>query len=631
MPARSCIDSAVSATSHEERPEATGALVHSDLAATCGDATWGDESLTDIPDEQASPLDALEGEPPSRRGRVIAISSAVVLGVLGLGYGALAYHVADRIPRDATVVGVDVGGLTEAEATQRLTEGLGTRAAAPISVQVGEATTAIDPADAGLTFDVEGTVESLVGFSWDPRVVWDRLFGGGPVEPVTAVDGAELESSLASLVEDVSIPPIEGAITFADGAAVVTSPVPGSQLDVTAASALLTEVWLTGEQPVLLPEVELPPTIDDAAIERATQQIVDPLLSAPVVIEVGSETTELTPDQLAGVASLVPEGADLALRIDGQLVAEIVEAARPEIGSTPRDASFAFVDGRPVIVPAVTGTGLDAAELGDAVAAAAVSADERTAVASFAESEPEFSTADAEALGIVEVIGEFSTPLPGAADPPRTANIARGAELVTGVLLRPGETFSLVDTIGPIDGSNGYNPSGVVVDGFVSEAYGGGLSQLSTTVFNAAFEAGLEDTAHTPHSRWFSRYPEGREATVFEGQIDMKFTNRSEYGVLVQAWVAEGRTWARVWGTDTFDVSIVTGSRYGFTSPRTIYNTSSSCTPESGGQQGFSVNVTRTVSAGGSLVEERTYSTTYQPWNRVVCGPEPAAEPAGGG
>jgi hypothetical protein len=67
---------------------------------------------------------------------------------------------------------------------------------------------------------------------------------------------------------------------------------------------------------------------------------------------------------------------------------------------------------------------------------------------------------------------------------------------------------------------------------------GGGLSQLSTTTFNAAYEAGMEDVEHRPHSEWFSRYPAGREATIYTGVLDMRWKNTAPTGVLVQAWVA---------------------------------------------------------------------------------------------
>ncbi|WP_418606416.1 VanW family protein [Georgenia sp. SUBG003] len=133
-------------------------------------------------------------------------------------------------------------------------------------------------------------------------------------------------------------------------------------------------------------------------------------------------------------------------------------------------------------------------------------------------------------------------------DPVRTTNLRVGAQKVTGVLVKPGEEFSLLDVIGPISAANGY-VSSVVEDGFVSTAVGGGLSQLSTNMFNVGFLAGMDDVTHTPHSRWFDRYPAGREATLWEPSTDMVWRNNTDYGVLVQSWVTGDRVHSRLWGT----------------------------------------------------------------------------------
>src|SRR5690625_7935296 len=192
-------------------------------------------------------------------------------------------------------------------------------------------------------------------------------------------------------------------------------------------------------------------------------------------------------------------------------------------------------------------------------------------------------------------------------DPPRTENLVVGTSRINNTLIMPGENFSLLDALSPISVANGYNSSGVVVDGFATEAAGGGLSQLSTTVFNAAFEAGLEDVTHQPHSRWFERYPEGREATLYTPDLDMIFGNNTDYGVLIQAWVGDGQTHVVLWGTKVWDVDITTGPRYNITSPQTVYNQDPRCVAESGGQTGFTVQYTRTRSEERRVGEECRY------------------------
>ena len=132
-------------------------------------------------------------------------------------------------------------------------------------------------------------------------------------------------------------------------------------------------------------------------------------------------------------------------------------------------------------------------------------------------------------------------------------NITNGASKISGTLIRPGETFSLTDALGPIDAAHGFVEAGAIVSGEHTDAWGGGLSQISTTTYNAAFLAGFEDIEHRPHSEWFARYPEGREATIFTGTLDMRWKNNTPYGALVQAWVAGGRVYVRDVGHQVLD------------------------------------------------------------------------------
>ena len=590
----------------------------------------GDESGVPIAaaeDDEA----AVSGKKTKRRrsrGKKIGIGVLVAVVLLAGAYVAAAWFLGDRVPGNTTVAGVDVSSLPVDEAERELTVGLADLEAAPIPVHLGDLSGELDPATAGLTFDPRATVESLTGFTLDPFIVIGHVFGLGERAPVTHVDEATLEQAVAALAQDLDVAPVEGSISFADGAAQVAAPVDGTSVEVEPAAQLIVEEWLTGERPFELPATVVEPTVNDEVIATAMSDVVEPLLSGSVTVAVNDTTTTIEPAELAAAATMEPQGAALRLVLDGQSLADVVTAKVPSIGSTPQDAQIVISGGAPTIIPAVTGTGLDPAAFADAVGSAAVATtpEGRVATIDLAQTEPEFSTADAQALGIVERISDFSTPMPY--DPTRTENLVIGTSRINGTIVMPGETFSLLDALSPISLANGYNSSGVVVNGFVSEAAGGGLSQLSTTTFNAGFEAGMDDITHQTHSRWFTRYPEGREATLYEPDLDMQWRNNTDYGVLIQAWVADSRTHVALWGTNVWDVNITTGARSNITSPQTVYNTSTRCEPESGGQNGFTVQVTRTRSQNGSVVDSKTYTTTYKPWNRVICGPAPSSTPA---
>jgi vancomycin resistance protein YoaR len=594
-----------------------------------------DPEATVIREPDPTPTDpAVTEEPvktkPRRRGRKIALGVGIGVVVLAGAYVGAAWYLGDRVPQSTTVAGVDISGLPVPEAVERLETELAGLTTEPVPIQLGETSASLDPAQAGLTFDAVATVEEFTGFTLEPQVVLGHLFGLGSRQPVVDVDDDALTAALETAATDLNKAPVEGVIELAEGAATVAvEPEDGVAVDVPAAAELLAGEWLTGQRPFELPSVTTEPEIDDEEIAAAMSDIVDPLLSGPVTVQLNEEQAVLEPAVLVEAATLSPGAAGLELTIDGQALADHITAAVPSVGETPQDAQIVFDGGVPTIIPAVTGTGLDPDQLalvvGEAVTA---EGDARVAVAELAATEADFTTEEAEALGVVEVVGEYATPYPY--DPTRTQNLVNGTAHINGTLVLPGEEFSLIEALGPITTANGYVSSGVVENGFATTALGGGLSQVSTTTFNAAYEAGMQDIEHKPHSRWFERYPPGREATIYAPSLDMRWGNNTPYGVLVQAWVGtdDKRVHVRLWSTSYWDVEITSSEKYRFTSPRTVYNTSPQCTPESGGASGFTIDIRRTISLDGEVNDEYSdsYSWTYSPWNRVVCGEPPSED-----
>jgi hypothetical protein len=129
-------------------------------------------------------------------------------------------------------------------------------------------------------------------------------------------------------------------------------------------------------------------------------------------------------------------------------------------------------------------------------------------------------------------VAEFTTRHPGGA--PRVANIHRIADLVRGVVIEPGETFSVNDHVGPRTIASGFVAAPVIGEnGYFEDDVGGGVSQFATTLFNAAFFAGLEIPAYQAHGIYINRYPYGREATLDYGNIDLQLRNNTPYGLLL--------------------------------------------------------------------------------------------------
>jgi vancomycin resistance protein YoaR len=231
----------------------------------------------------------------------------------------------------------------------------------------------------------------------------------------------------------------------------------------------------------------------------------------------------------------------------------------------------------------------------------------------------------AQALGIKEQISSFTTHF---AATPSATNIRVVAAKVDGAVVKPGETFSLNTFTGPRGTAQGYVPAAVIEGGKFTKAVGGGISQFATTMFNAEFFAGVQDVHHQPHSYWITRYPAGREATVFDGLIDLVWKNDSPTGIYIQTTWVQGSITVTFWGTKHYDIESESGPRRNVVTPAVQeIPDDGSCTPQAG-QQGFDITVTRVFKNpdNGAVQRREDFHTHYKAEPVIRCvAPKPAA------
>ena len=216
--------------------------------------------------------------------------------------------------------------------------------------------------------------------------------------------------------------------------------------------------------------------------------------------------------------TLDPKGLAASLRV------RLGDLERP-----PRDATFAVSGARVRVVPSQFGQELAVERIARSLTH---NLDSTTHRAWFSRTEPAFTTADAEALDIRERVSEFTTYYPCCQ--PRVTNIQRAAELLDGTILLPRTGFSLNEALGKRTEANGFVSAPQIYRGRLEDAVGGGISQIATTLFNAAFFAGLKLVAHQAHQFYISRYPMGREATVSWGGPELIFRNDWPAALLIK-------------------------------------------------------------------------------------------------
>jgi vancomycin resistance protein YoaR len=574
--------------------------------------------------------------PPSERprGRIIALAvGGVLIVVLGV-YTMMVFSIGDRVPRGTTVAGVPLGGLTRAAAEARLRHQLLPRADQPVKVTAAGKSYSLKPADLGLALDVSATAdEAHVARTFNPVRVVDAIVGGEEVAPALAVDHERLDKSMATLARKVDTPAKEGRITFAGGTPKATEPASGHELDQPAASRTLQREFLVTSGPIDLPTADVTSSVSAAEVKRAMREFATPAMAAPVTVQVGDESFGATPEEIGTSLQMVPgEGGKLTPKLDGKALAKTLGDKLTEVQVKPKDATIVISGGKPTIRPGKIGHTVPPDKLAAAVVRALPkSGDQRLARVETVTAKPKLTTAMAEKLGVTEVVGEFSTQYPHADY--RNINIGRAAELINGTLIKPGETFSLNGIVGERTEENGFAKGLVIKGGRLREELGGGVSQVATTTYNAAFFAGMEDVEHRPHGFYISRYPVGREATVYWGSLDLKWRNNTPYGVYVQAWrnlstpSSYGGVTVRLWSTKYWTVKSETSDRYNIKKGKVIHDTEPGCVPQETGVDGFEVDVRRWLYRGDELVKSERDHVKYNAEDQIICGPKPDETP----
>jgi vancomycin resistance protein YoaR len=305
--------------------------------------------------------------------------------------------------------------------------------------------------------------------------------------------------------------------------------------------------------------------------------------------------------------------------------------------SPPVDATIVVTEQNTVnVVPSHDGREIDMHAVSRAILRG-----ERRIVAPLEDSVPKRNTKWAQSLGIKHQVSSFTTDYPSGED--RVTNIHRGADLLNNTVVEPGKVFSLNDTIGPRTEARGFVTAPVFAAGEFFDDFGGGVSQLATTTYNAAFFAGYADVTHQPHTIYISRYPAGREATVNYGVIDLKFRDDSPHGVLIRTYYSdtsitialygdtEGRT-AHEENRATSNPVAVTDQTFQCPAPKAVDPHNECATLAAGeteqvstGDSGFDVAFDRVIDQPGKAQRREHYTWHYTMLpNQFLAGSGPA-------
>ncbi len=473
--------------------------------------------------------------------------------VLGLVFAGSPTTIADGVHVD----GVDVGGLSATQARELLEGKAAALASQRVVFTAGGRQFGIRPVELGVQSDWRAAVDDAQrqGSGFAPLRGFKRLgvdvFGADVTPPTSVLDGA-LEYELDHIANVVNRPPRDASLALHGARVAVVPARMGLTLDRSAAATELVRELAALDRtsgPVSLPMRMTQPHVRAVALRRAARQ-ARIALSAPVRLAVGPRQFLLTPVQLAPLLAL-PSGGTSGLRIGGPAADAWLRKLGARIQKKPVDATFA-VDGPKVsLVPDRPGVRLDAVRAADAVLAAALRRTPERRVAQLpVETAPaKLTTAAARAMGIDGLVSTYTTEYGGV--PNRIHNVQLVARLVDDKLIAPGAEFSFNKTTGERTAAKGFLVAPVIVNGEVTTGLGGGVCQVSTTVFNAAFEAGVKITERTNHALYISHYPQGRDATVNYPDVDLRFVNDTGHWLLLRTFVGPSSLTVSLYGTPT--------------------------------------------------------------------------------
>lgn len=492
-----------------------------------------------------------------------------------------------QVLRNVTLARDDISRLGADELVERI-EGLNsTLADRKVIIDAGEVTYETTAAEIGLSVDTVRTANAALDegrTAMLPVRPFGWLLSFASHHDATIhymMDAERARSTLLKLEGSARVSPVEPTLRSLDGEEFQVVPgKPGTGIDPVELSEELTEAALHTEldRPLevdITPSDVLPRLNRDAAEDAAAR--ANALTSETIRVTGANRSMDLVPRELRTLATPVENEETIRLALDPDRTLALLNEEFGDLTTEAKSASFVVEGGVPKIIPSTTGRSC-CDESHVLAVEQAMQTGQTDLALDLNVQKPDLTTEEAKQLGIVEEVGSpnaFGPTTEHACCQNRVHNIHRIADIVRGVVIKPGETFSVNGYVGQRTVDKGFAADGVIYNGELTQDVGGGVSQFATTLFNAALYAGLDFGTYQSHSLYISRYPRGHEATISYPNPDLEIVNDSEYGVLIWPTYTDTSITVHLYSTRHIDVSIgeptsaPSGNCTRWTTPRT--------------------------------------------------------------
>ncbi|HUQ39175.1 MAG TPA: VanW family protein [Acidimicrobiales bacterium] len=471
-----------------------------------------------------------------RRARLLIAPGALLVLLVAAWLVDLRLHDA-RVARNVEVAGIAVGGMDKVDLRAALFGIATTAGEAPVRVDAPGGGFQAPGREMGVRIDALATANAALATGRQGAVP-ARIIGWAlsPLRPRRApvrirVDRSAVYRAVAAHDPGPRTAPREPRIAGRGGQIRVVHGAPGRGIDPADVIDALPDA--AGRGLPLVVEVTRGRVQPRHRFEEAEALAADAerLTVKPFTVGAGQTTAVVPVATFRSWLTSRESGGRLELAMDEDRALSGLRKLLPDAGRPAQETKFSVDGGRVVIIGGTSGRGCCAKAALEILERAIAVGRRQVYALPLTEVKPSFTVEEARQLGIVQAVATFHTAHP--AGQPRVTNIHRIADLMRGKVIRPGQVLSINTAVGRRTAERGFVNAPVIEEGRFSEGVGGGVSQFATTLFNAAFEAGLEFPEYQSHSIYISRYPYGREATLNFPHPDLKIRNVTPYGILI--------------------------------------------------------------------------------------------------
>jgi vancomycin resistance protein YoaR len=575
-----------------------------------------------------------------QNGIIGVVIIAVVLALLAFLVPMLLPAREPRVAAGTTLQGVSMAGLTRAMLNEQIGKRYKQFLETPVTFVYRDRTWTPSASEIGVSINIRQTSNELLGISTGRGLsiqlqhLWAQWWGVLDVGPHIVINEAKLQRYLVSIAQDIDMPVQLPDISIDETGAVETTPAQNgrylviNETIIDTLNALKTAQTMT----VTVRTALLNSSSDDAALIQSSHDAKQ-FLSAPIVLRLNTQTWTWDRDTLLRLIMIDRSAERINVMPDRDAISNEIDKLAQSVDSGSVEPRVRINDGVATIVrPGQAGVRLNR-EASVQRIYDALFGNERVIDLPIEQVQPQLDEATIRTLQFNDILSTGRSSFAGSAAY-RTTNIVAGAKHIDGVMIAPGALFSFNTEVGAIDESNGFVQGYAVVGQRSQLEWGGGVCQVSTSLFRAAFYAGLpirEWHAHPFYIKWYDEHAfpnaagPGLDATIFTGQLDFQFINDTGHWMAIETTVDTKKQILDIQlrGTSTGRSVRVVGPKITSTTPAPtdpVYIDDASLPlgtikQTDKAKDGMSVVVYRIVTVNGKEQPGEEFTSNFKPWH----------------